>query len=60
MQHAERVLRGRLEAVGDATVRDRAIARLDRLEAARDALAGYRDPAELRHAYRHLERSSPL
>ena len=55
VQRAERVLRRRLEAIADADVRDRAIERLDRLEAAREALAGYRDPGELRGAYQHLE-----
>jgi Lantibiotic dehydratase, N terminus len=56
VQHAERELRRRLEAIGDTEVRDRATGVLEQLEAARDALAGYRDADELRRAYEHLER----
>jgi Lantibiotic dehydratase, N terminus len=47
VQRAERVLRRRLEEIGDADTRAWALDRLDRLEAARDELAGYRTPAEL-------------
>ncbi len=55
VQHAERELRKRLKAIGDAKVRDRATGMLDQLEAARDALAGYRDAVELRRLYEQLE-----
>jgi hypothetical protein len=55
VQHAERELRRRLEAIGDADVRARVTGLLDRLEAARDALAGYRDPDELRLLNERLE-----
>ncbi|MFB9235740.1 lantibiotic dehydratase [Plantactinospora siamensis] len=55
VQHAERELRGRLDRIGDATVRGRAIAALDRLESARDALADYRDPDQLRRLNERLE-----
>jgi hypothetical protein len=56
IQHAERELRERLEAIGDATVRDRATGQLDRLEAARDALANYGDADDLRRRNERLER----
>jgi hypothetical protein len=55
VQHAERELRKRLEVIGDAKVRDRVTGVLDRLEAARDALVGYRDAHDLRRLYEHLE-----
>ncbi|WP_431899017.1 lantibiotic dehydratase [Nonomuraea sp. bgisy101] len=56
VQNAERELRRRLDAIGDAKVRERATEKLDRLEQARDALAGYRDVADLLRLYRSLER----
>ncbi len=55
VQHAERELRRRLDAIGDPEVRQRAMAVLDDLEAARDALAGYRDAGELRRLNERLE-----
>lgn len=56
VQRAERELRRRLESIGDTEIRARATGALDRLEAARDALAGYRDPGELRQLNEGLER----
>jgi hypothetical protein len=56
VQHAERKLRQRLDAIGDAKVRDRATGTLDQLEAARDALADYRDVDDLRRCYELLEK----
>ncbi|MFI6318305.1 lantibiotic dehydratase [Nonomuraea sp. NPDC050556] len=55
VHNAERELRRRLDAIGDAKVRERAAEKLDRLEGARDALAAYRDPADLLTLYRRLE-----
>jgi len=55
VQHAERELRRRLDAIGDAEVRQRAMTALDGLEAARDDLAGYRDAGELRRLNERLE-----
>jgi hypothetical protein len=55
VQHAERELRKRLEAVGDVRIRDRVTGVLGQLEAARDALAGYRDADDLRRLNEHLE-----
>jgi hypothetical protein len=56
VQHAERELRRRLEAIGDAVVGGRVTGVLGQLESARDALAGYRDPEELRQLNERLER----
>ncbi|HEV2370577.1 MAG TPA: lantibiotic dehydratase [Streptosporangiaceae bacterium] len=53
--HAERHLRTRLEAIADPDVREHATGVLGRLEAARDALAGYRDADDLRRLYGQLE-----
>ncbi len=55
VQHAERELRKRLAVIGDAGVRNRATGVLDRLEAARDALAGYQDAEDLRRLNAQLE-----
>jgi hypothetical protein len=55
VHNAEIELRKRLDAIGEPTVRARAIGALDRLEAARDELAGYRDPSDLRRRHEHLE-----
>ncbi|MFI6599335.1 lantibiotic dehydratase [Nonomuraea sp. NPDC050536] len=55
MHNAERELRRYLDAIGDAEVRKRATEKLDRIEEARDALAGYRDLADLLRLNQRLE-----
>ncbi len=57
--HPERALRRRLEAVADETLRGRALAALDELEAARDAVAAAAgDAARLDEALGRLEETS--
>jgi hypothetical protein len=55
VEYAEQKLRKRLDAIGDAEVRDRVTGTLDRLESACDALAGYRNAEELRRLNDRLE-----
>lgn len=56
VQRAERVLRERLQEIGDPAVCDRAVAAVDRLTAARDALAGCTTAEELNAKVVEVER----
>ncbi|WP_433346687.1 lantibiotic dehydratase [Microtetraspora malaysiensis] len=56
IHNAERELRARLDAIGDVAVHKRATEKLDRLERARDELAGYRDVDDLISLHHSLER----